>query len=255
MARRSHNSRRNWRRPNRWWYGSGRCTRAARWRILLPTAARRRSMRPLRIVPHRPGLCGTREQNPESVSRGRSGFFRRIVVADVAHMHLFVELQADPRDQVELGLEEVDMTFLILHQRLEQVARHVILDAVTVEGGLLIKVARAMLCSEVALHDLLDVLTDAQRVEHLHVREAIKEQDAVGEAIGVMHFLDRFLAPLLGQFLQAPMVQKAEMNPILVDGREFAPQSLVQIVDNLRITLHSHSSYPETGLPSNLERF
>ena len=37
-------------------------------------------------------------------------------------MLLGVELKADAADQVELGFEEIDMMFLVLHQLLEQVA-------------------------------------------------------------------------------------------------------------------------------------
>jgi len=37
-------------------------------------------------------------------------------------MLLGVELEADAADQVELGLEEIDVVFLVLHQLLEQVA-------------------------------------------------------------------------------------------------------------------------------------
>ena len=37
-------------------------------------------------------------------------------------MALGIELKANALDQVELGLEQVDVVFLVLHQFLEQVA-------------------------------------------------------------------------------------------------------------------------------------
>ena len=45
-----------------------------------------------------------------------------------ADMLLGVELKPDAADQVELGLEEIDVMFLVLHQLLEQVAGDVVLD-------------------------------------------------------------------------------------------------------------------------------
>ncbi len=96
---------------------------------------------------------------------------------------------------------------LVLHQALEQIARDVILDAVAVGRGFLVKIAGADLGGQIALDDFLDVLADPQGIEHLHVGKAVEEQDAVGELVGVLHLLDGFLTPGLGHLQQAPVVQ------------------------------------------------
>ena len=90
-------------------------------------------------------------------------------------MLLRVELEADPVDQVKLGFEEIDVVLFILHQILEQIARHIVLDAMTISRRFLIQVARTVFGREIALDDLLDVLADAQGIEHLHVGKAVKE--------------------------------------------------------------------------------
>ncbi len=95
-----------------------------------------------------------------------------------------------------------------------------------------------MLGGEVALDDLFHVLADPQGIEHLHVGKAVEEQDAVGEAIGVLHLLDRFLAPDLGHLQQAPIVEKPVVQPVLVDGGELVAQALVEIIDDFRVALH-----------------
>lgn len=59
--------------------------------------------------------------------------------------------------------------------------------------------------------DLFDRLADAQRIENLQIGEALKEDDALHETVGVLHLLDRFLAPFLGEFLIAPIVEHAVM--------------------------------------------
>ena len=127
---------------------------------------------------------------------------------------------------------------LVLHQTFEQIARDVVLDAVAVGRRFLIKVSRADLGGEVAFDDFPDVLADPQRIKHLHVGKAVEENDAVGEAVGVVHLLDRFLAPLLGELQQAPVMQQPEMQPILVDGGELVAQALVEIFDDLCVALH-----------------
>jgi hypothetical protein len=54
----------------------------------------------------------------------------------------------------------------------------------------------------------------------------------------VFHFLDRFLAPLLGQILVAPIVEQAVMQPILIYRRELVAQRFVEIVDDLGLAIH-----------------
>ena len=54
------------------------------------------------------------------------GFSDASVLAHLADMVLGVKLKAKLGNEIELGLQEVDMTFLVRHQLLEQVARHII---------------------------------------------------------------------------------------------------------------------------------
>src|SRR5689334_9300970 len=165
-------------------------------------------------------------------------------VLEPADMLLGVELKADPPDQVELGLEEIDVMLLRLHQAFEEIARDVILDAVAVSCRFLIKIARADFGGEIAFDDLLDVLPDPQGIEYLHIGKAVEKNDAIGEAVGVLHFLDGFLAPGLGHLEQAPIAQEAVVQPILVYGGEFVAQTLVEIFDDLRVALHDFFSPP-----------
>src|ERR1700687_33300 len=167
-----------------------------------------------------------------------------MLALEPADMLLGVKLESDPPDHIELGFEEVDVVLLVLHQALEQIARDVILDAVAVGRRFLIKATGAHLGGEVALDDFLDVLADPQGIEHLHVGKPVEEQDAIGEAVGVVHLLDGFLAPLLGQLQQTPIVQHPIMQPILVDGGELAAQTLVEIFDDSCVALHDALSLP-----------
>ena len=47
------------------------------------------------------------------------------------------------------------------------------------------------------------------------------------DPVGVVHFLDGFLAPDLRHVQKTPVQQEAVMQPILVDGRELMSQGRV----------------------------
>ncbi len=53
---------------------------------------------------------------------------------------------------------------------------------------------------------LLDRLADAQREQPLEVRQAVEEQDAVGEHLGVAHLVDRLVPGVRGQLRVAPVL-------------------------------------------------
>src|SRR5215510_15232491 len=55
----------------------------------------------------------------------------------------------------------------------------------------------------------------------------------------MLHFLDRFLAPLLRQILVAPVVEQPVVKPILIDRRQFVPKRFVEKLDDFRVTLHN----------------
>src|SRR6266436_365424 len=117
-----------------------------------------------------------------------------VLALEPADMLLGVEFKPDPPDQIKLGFEEVDVMLLVLHQALEQIARHVILDAVAVGCRFLVKRAGGNLGGEIAFDDFLDVLADPQGIQHLHVGKSVEEQNPVGEFVRVLHLLDGFLA-------------------------------------------------------------
>src|SRR5947209_8235812 len=62
-----------------------------------------------------------------------------MLALEPADVLLGVKLQPDPPDQVELGFEEVDVVFLVLHQAFEQVARHIVLDLMAIGRRFLIQ--------------------------------------------------------------------------------------------------------------------
>jgi hypothetical protein len=53
-------------------------------------------------------------------------------LVELANMMLGVEFKAELGDEVDLGFKEIDMMFLVVHQLLEEAARHIVLDTVAV---------------------------------------------------------------------------------------------------------------------------
>ena len=117
-------------------------------------------------------------------------------------------------------------------------ARHVILHRVAVGGRLLVKIARLVFGREIGVEHFLDGLPDMQRIEHLHIGKAFEEDDAHGDLVGMLHLLDGFLAPLLGERLVAPIIEQAIMQPVLIDRRQLVTQRVVEIFDNFGLALH-----------------
>src|SRR6478735_7305878 len=80
----------------------------------------------------------------------------------LAHLRLQVVLQADLADQVDLGLEEVDVLFGVVQDLLQQVARDVVAHAFAVGDAGLDRGLGAGLGAQVALENLGDVFADLE---------------------------------------------------------------------------------------------
>src|SRR5258705_13636415 len=104
---------------------------------------------------------------------------RSVLLVGLADVMLGIKLEPELAHQIELGLEEVDVLLLVMHQLLEQIACHIVLGAVAVGGGFLVEGAGRHLGCQVAVERLLDGLSDMKRVEPLHVGKAVEEDDAV----------------------------------------------------------------------------
>src|SRR5262245_65928170 len=81
--------------------------------------------------------CSVRKWKRLCAGGSRSAF-----VVGLADMVLGIELDAELGVQVELGLEIVDVLFLVAHHLLEQAASDVLLDGMTMHPGLRAAAAR-----------------------------------------------------------------------------------------------------------------
>ena len=125
-----------------------------------------------------------------------------------------------------------------VEQFVEQLLRHIVAELVADFARRLVGGAGVVLAGEIGLEHFLDVLADAERRDALQVGMAFEEDDALDQPVGVMHLLDQLGALLLCELLEAPVVQHAEMHPVLVDRAELEEQGLVKPLDDLRFAFH-----------------
>src|SRR5690625_176603 len=158
--------------------------------------------------------------------------------SDSAHLGLLVVLQADPVDQAQLGFHSVDVLFFGLESFLQQVSAAVIAYRLAVLDAFAQRRDRVELQLEVALEDFTGVFADQQFAEVLQIGQPLQEQNALDQLIGVLHFVDGFVILVLCQFIQAPVLEHAGVEKVLIDGDELIAEHLVEELDNLGITLH-----------------
>ena len=130
------------------------------------------------------------------------------------------------------------MPFLVGEKLLEQLHRHVVAEFLADLAGLLVRGPGLMLAGKVGFENFLDILADAQRRDGLKVGMAFQKDDPLDELVGVVHFLDRLGAFLLGQLRIAPVVEKPVVQPVLVDRSEFEKQRLVKPLDDPFFAFH-----------------
>ncbi|MNS69588.1 hypothetical protein D3C72_1029050 [compost metagenome] len=130
------------------------------------------------------------------------------------------------------------MLFFGIQDLHEQLAAHVVAHGVGIRHRIAQGDHSVALQRQIALQDLGRVLTDAQLAQRLEVRQAFEEQDAIGEHVGMLHLLDRFLVLVFGQFLDAPVLQHLGVQEVLVDRGQLVVEDLVEEFDDLGVALH-----------------
>ena len=157
-------------------------------------------------------------------------------------IELAITLFADLGEEVELGFEEVDMTFLVRQKLIEKLLGNIVAEFVADFAGLLVGSACVVLTCKVGFQNFLDVLADAQRSYGLQVRVTFEEDNAVNQLVCVMHFFDGFFTFLLGKTREAPVVEEAVVKPVLVYSAKLEEQCLVKPLDDLWFAFHSMNS-------------
>src|SRR3954463_12591604 len=117
--------------------------------------------------------------------RGTSLRARRSVARGVLHLAGEVELLAEVVHQRELRLQVVDVVLLVGEDLLEQPLAGVVADLLAVADRRAQPIDDLDLDRHVGLELLADRLPHAEREQALVVRQALEEEDAVGEPLSV----------------------------------------------------------------------
>src|SRR4029453_3367906 len=73
----------------------------------------------------------------------------------------------------------------------------------------------------------------------LEVGKAVEEEDPFGQSVRVLHLVDGFGALELGELVDAPIVEKPIVQPVLVGRRQLVLQRLIEKLDDFGVALHS----------------
>ena len=156
-----------------------------------------------------------------------------------AHLRLQIVLEADLGEQLDLGLEPVDVLLGVVEDVLQDLARDEVPHALAMGDRGLDGRLRARLGLQVARQQLGDVLADQELAEVLQVRQAIEHEDAFHEAVGVLHLADRLFVFLLGEPLEPPVLEHPVVQEILVRRGQLVLELRIEVDDDLRVAFHA----------------
>jgi hypothetical protein len=91
---------------------------------------------------------------------------------------------------------------------------------------------------KVAVQALGRVFANQELAQVLQIGQAFQEKNALNQLVRLLHDPNGLLVIIVVQLFQSPVPEHAGMEKILVDGREFILESLVQHAQDLRIAFH-----------------
>ena len=188
--------------------------------------ARRKRKRHLSVAFSVSGLAGCDAIRNEPPKRSAFDFHREVV------------LLADAIDQRQLRLDPVDVFFFGREDVGEQLAADDVLDALAVDDAFAQHRQRFQFQRQVAGEHFARRFADAQLAQRLEVRQALEEENALRQLVGMLHLVDGLVVFVLGEFLQAPVLQHLGVQEVLVDRDELVVERLVEVVDDLGVALH-----------------
>ncbi len=120
----------------------------------------------------------------------------------------------------------------------EQVAGDEIADGLTMGDPLAQRRQGILLEPQIAFEHLLHAFPDHQFVEILQIGQAVEEQNALDQLVGMLHLVDRLAVFVGAELGDAPMPQRAGMQEILIDRGKLVFQHRIQMLQDGRIATH-----------------
>ena len=130
------------------------------------------------------------------------------------------------------------MLLLGLEDRLEEFTADEVAGLLAVSDRRLQHRMRGALELQIAGERFRHALADQQLDQILQVGQAVEEEDAFHQLVGVLHLVDRLVVLVLAELLEAPVPEHARMQEILVDRRQLVGEHRIQVPQDFPITLH-----------------
>ena len=142
---------------------------------------------------------------------------------------------------MKLRFEPIDALFLLLEDRLEELAGAVVALVATHGDARVQTLDRVVLDFEVEAVLLDRIFADLDGEVALHIGHAFEEEDAGDDRVRVLHLLERLPALFRRELIEAPVLTHPVMDEVLVDGGELRGEYLVEQVDDVFVALHEFS--------------
>ncbi len=156
-------------------------------------------------------------------------------------LELFLQVirQAESFDQTQLGLQPVRVILFGVLQELEQHPPRLVVARGFAGGDHNAQMTDHTVfdCQVIAKH-VRNRLPDVQRIAPAEVGCTFEKQYPPNERIGVSLLFRHFMVNAFKQMLEAPVLKHPGMDEILINRRQFASEKVVEVIDDVWITLH-----------------
>ena len=106
----------------------------------------------------------------------------------------------------------------------EEIAAYIVADALAIGDRVFQQRMGGELELQIAIERLLHRLADQQLVQILEIGQTLEKEDALHQAFRMAHLVDRFLALVLREAPESPVIEHLRVQKILVDCRQLVRQ-------------------------------
>src|SRR5438552_2775226 len=120
----------------------------------------------------------------------------------------------------------------------EEIARDEISDSLAMRDRLAQPREAGLFEAQITFEDLAHILADQELVEVLQIGQAVEEQDALDQLVGVLHLVERGVVLAVAELCDAPMAQHPRMQKILIDRGQLVLEHRIQMLDDGLVAPH-----------------
>src|SRR5206468_2734443 len=178
---------------------------------------------------------------PESVTASKAALAARKQGKYDAFHRAMMTLKGQINDTAVYKTAEsvgVDVDRLKRDMAAQEIARDEISDSLAMRNRLAQPREAGLFEAQITFEDLAHILADQELVEILQIGQAVEEQDAFDQLVGVLHLVERGVVFAVAELCDAPMAQHPRMQKILIDRGQLVLEHRIQMLDDGLVAPH-----------------